>query len=81
VSVSCSRQVLRRVQIVEAGDANYIAGEQVERSELLDERSRHCRWQDPRQRVGQKGEAGFPTTAIFTGIPAQAGIQFYSRHR
>ncbi len=31
------RQMLRRVQIVEAGDTDYIVGEQVERSELLDE--------------------------------------------
>jgi len=31
------RQMLRRVQIVEAGDAPFIPGEQVERSELLDE--------------------------------------------
>ncbi|MFY8087449.1 MAG: DNA-directed RNA polymerase subunit beta', partial [Rubrivivax sp.] len=30
------RQMLRRVQIVNAGDTSYIAGEQVERSELLD---------------------------------------------
>jgi DNA-directed RNA polymerase subunit beta' len=29
------RQMLRRVQIVNAGDTHYIAGEQVERSELL----------------------------------------------
>ncbi len=34
------RQMLRRVQIVDAGDANYIVGEQVERSELLDENDR-----------------------------------------
>jgi DNA-directed RNA polymerase subunit beta' len=34
------RQILRRVQIVEAGDANYIVGEQVERFELLDESDR-----------------------------------------
>ncbi|MFT5644933.1 MAG: DNA-directed RNA polymerase subunit beta' [Janthinobacterium sp.] len=34
------RQMLRRVQIVDAGDANYIIGEQVERSELLDENDR-----------------------------------------
>ncbi|TCS37342.1 DNA-directed RNA polymerase subunit beta' [Paucimonas lemoignei] len=34
------RQMLRRVQIVDAGDANYIPGEQVERSELLDENDR-----------------------------------------
>jgi DNA-directed RNA polymerase subunit beta' len=33
-------QILRRVQIVEAGDANYMVGEQVERSELLDENDR-----------------------------------------
>ncbi len=31
------RQMLRRVQIVDAGDAPFIPGEQVERSELLDE--------------------------------------------
>jgi len=31
------RQMLRRVQIVEAGDTDYIVGEQVERSELLEE--------------------------------------------
>ena len=31
------RQMLRRVQIVNAGDTDYIVGEQVERSELLDE--------------------------------------------
>jgi DNA-directed RNA polymerase subunit beta' len=31
------RQMLRRVQIVDAGDAPFITGEQVERSELLDE--------------------------------------------
>jgi len=30
------RQMLRRVQIANPGDSNYIAGEQVERSELLD---------------------------------------------
>ena len=30
------RQMLRRVQIVNPGDTHYIAGEQVERSELLD---------------------------------------------
>jgi len=30
------RQMLRRVQIVNPGDTTYIAGEQVERSELLD---------------------------------------------
>ena len=34
------RQMLRRVQIVDAGDTRYIAGEQVERSELLDENDR-----------------------------------------
>jgi DNA-directed RNA polymerase subunit beta' len=34
------RQMLRRVQIVNAGDTNYIVGEQVERSELLDENDR-----------------------------------------
>ncbi|WP_306393241.1 DNA-directed RNA polymerase subunit beta' [Telluria beijingensis] len=31
------RQMLRRVQITEAGDTDYIVGEQVERSELLEE--------------------------------------------
>jgi DNA-directed RNA polymerase subunit beta' len=31
------RQMLRRVQITEAGDTSFIPGEQVERSELLDE--------------------------------------------
>jgi DNA-directed RNA polymerase subunit beta' len=30
------RQMLRRVQITNTGDTNYIAGEQIERSELLD---------------------------------------------
>ena len=30
------RQMLRRVQIVNAGDTDYIVGEQVERSELLE---------------------------------------------
>jgi DNA-directed RNA polymerase subunit beta' len=34
------RQMLRRVQITNAGDTNYIVGEQVERSELLDENDR-----------------------------------------
>jgi hypothetical protein len=34
------RQMLRRVQIVNAGDTNYIVGEQVERSELLEENDR-----------------------------------------
>ena len=34
------RQMLRRVQIVEAGDTDYIVGEQVERSELLEENDR-----------------------------------------
>jgi DNA-directed RNA polymerase subunit beta' len=34
------RQMLRRVQVVDPGDANYIVGEQVERSELLDENDR-----------------------------------------
>jgi len=34
------RQMLRRVQIVNAGDSGYIAGEQVERSELLDTNDR-----------------------------------------
>jgi DNA-directed RNA polymerase subunit beta' len=32
--------MLRRVQVVDPGDANYITGEQVERSELLDENDR-----------------------------------------
>jgi DNA-directed RNA polymerase subunit beta' len=34
------RQMLRRVQIVDPGDTGYIAGEQVERSELLDTNDR-----------------------------------------
>ena len=34
------RQMLRRVQITNAGDSTYIAGEQVERSELLDTNDR-----------------------------------------
>jgi DNA-directed RNA polymerase subunit beta' len=34
------RQMLRRIQIVDAGDTSYITGEQVERSELLDENDR-----------------------------------------
>jgi DNA-directed RNA polymerase subunit beta' len=34
------RQMLRRVQITEPGDAPFITGEQVERSELLDENDR-----------------------------------------
>ena len=34
------RQMLRRVAVVNPGDANYIVGEQVERSELLDENDR-----------------------------------------
>ncbi|MGX4643780.1 DNA-directed RNA polymerase subunit beta' [Massilia sp. SYSU DXS3249] len=34
------RQMLRRVAIVEAGDTDYIVGEQVERSELLEENDR-----------------------------------------
>ena len=34
------RQMLRRVQVVDAGDTNYIPGEQVERSELFDENDR-----------------------------------------
>jgi DNA-directed RNA polymerase subunit beta' len=34
------RQMLRRVQITESGDAPFIPGEQVERSELLDENDR-----------------------------------------
>jgi DNA-directed RNA polymerase subunit beta' len=34
------RQMLRRVQIVNPGDSGYIAGEQVERSELLDTNDR-----------------------------------------
>ncbi|MFZ6747029.1 DNA-directed RNA polymerase subunit beta' [Undibacterium sp. JH2W] len=34
------RQMLRRVVVVNPGDANYIVGEQVERSELLDENDR-----------------------------------------
>ena len=34
------RQMLRRVQIVNPGDTAYIAGEQVERSELLDTNDR-----------------------------------------
>ncbi len=34
------RQMLRRVQIVNPGDSSYIAGEQVERSELLDTNDR-----------------------------------------
>ncbi|MGQ0599353.1 MAG: DNA-directed RNA polymerase subunit beta', partial [Aquabacterium sp.] len=34
------RQMLRRVQITNAGDTNYIVGEQVERSELLDTNDR-----------------------------------------
>ncbi|MBX6966178.1 DNA-directed RNA polymerase subunit beta' [Alcaligenes faecalis] len=34
------RQMLRRVNIVDAGDTNFITGEQVERSELLNENDR-----------------------------------------
>src|SRR5207253_2361009 len=34
------RQMLRRVQIVDAGDTKFIPGEQAERSELLDENDR-----------------------------------------
>jgi len=34
------RQMLRRVQITDAGDSKFITGEQVERSELLDENDR-----------------------------------------
>ncbi|HEX8886101.1 MAG TPA: DNA-directed RNA polymerase subunit beta', partial [Noviherbaspirillum sp.] len=34
------RQMLRRVQVLDAGDTSYITGEQVERSELLDENDR-----------------------------------------
>ncbi len=34
------RQMLRRVQVVDAGDTRFIPGEQVERSELLDENDR-----------------------------------------
>lgn len=34
------RQMLRRVQVVDPGATNYITGEQVERSELLDENDR-----------------------------------------
>jgi DNA-directed RNA polymerase subunit beta' len=34
------RQMLRRVQVVEPGDTGFIVGEQVERSELLDENDR-----------------------------------------
>jgi DNA-directed RNA polymerase subunit beta' len=34
------RQMLRRVQVADAGDTSYIPGEQVERSELLDENDR-----------------------------------------
>ena len=34
------RQMLRRVQVVDAGDTKFIPGEQVERSELLDENDR-----------------------------------------
>jgi len=34
------RQMLRRVQVVDAGETAYIPGEQVERSELLDENDR-----------------------------------------
>jgi len=34
------RQMLRRVQIADPGDSGYIAGEQVERSELLDTNDR-----------------------------------------
>ena len=34
------RQMLRRVQIVDSGDTDYIPGEQVERSELLDQNDR-----------------------------------------
>ena len=34
------RQMLRRVQIVDPGDTNFIPGEQVERSEMLDENDR-----------------------------------------
>ena len=34
------RQMLRRVQIIDAGDAKFITGEQVERAEVLDENDR-----------------------------------------
>ena len=56
------RQMLRRVQITDAGDTDYIVGEQVERSELLEENDkvmpsascRHstktCCWVLPRHR-------------------------------
>jgi DNA-directed RNA polymerase subunit beta' len=56
------RQMLRRVQITNPGDTNYIAGEQVERSELLDTNDRcapkascrpptpTCCWASPRRR-------------------------------
>ncbi len=56
------RQMLRRVQIVNPGDSAYIAGEQVERSELLDTNDRcapkascrrpttTCCWVSPRPR-------------------------------
>ena len=36
------RQMLRRVQIANPGDTSYIAGEQVERSELLDTNDTHA---------------------------------------
>ena len=44
------RQMLRRVQIVDAGDTHFIPGEQVERSEMLDENDR------------VKAEGGTPAT-------------------
>ena len=37
------RQMLRRVQITEPGDTRFIVGEQVERSELLDENDKAMR--------------------------------------
>jgi DNA-directed RNA polymerase subunit beta' len=42
------RQMLRRVQIVDPGDTEFITGEQVERSELLDENDR-CRSDNKRE--------------------------------
>jgi len=49
------RQMLRRVQIVDAGDAPFIPGEQVERSELLDENDKAIARRSP-------GAAGPPFT-------------------
>ncbi len=53
------RQMLRRVQVIDAGDTRFIVGEQVERSDLLDENDRVA------EKGGVKGGADAKQPAVY----------------